>query len=68
LRYELKDDQLKKRIEKALDKCIDKIQKTQSDNGAWQDGGLGTRFTICFGKTMHLKVRKILEDMLIQIN
>src|SRR5688572_5575753 len=39
LRYELKDEQFKKRIEKALDKCIDKIQKTQSNNGAWQDGG-----------------------------
>ena len=39
LRYELKDEQLKKRIEKALDKCIEKIQNTQSDNGAWQDGG-----------------------------
>ena len=39
LRYELKDQQLKKRVEKALDKCIDKIQKTQSNNGAWQDGG-----------------------------
>lgn len=39
LRYEIKDEQLKKRIERALDKCIDKIQKTQSNNGAWQDGG-----------------------------
>ena len=39
LRYELKDEQLKKRIEKALDKCIDRIQKTQSNNGAWEDGG-----------------------------
>ena len=39
LRYDIKDVQLKKRIEKALDKCIDKIQKTQSNNGAWQDGG-----------------------------
>ena len=39
LRYEIKDEQLKKRIEKALDKCIDKIQKTQSTNGAWADGG-----------------------------
>ena len=39
LRYDIKDEQLKKRIEKALDKCIDKIQKTQSNNGAWQDGG-----------------------------
>lgn len=39
LRYELNDQQLKKRIEKALDICIEKIQKTQSNNGAWQDGG-----------------------------
>ena len=39
LRYEIKDEQLKKRIEKALDKCIAKIQKTQSNNGAWTDGG-----------------------------
>jgi hypothetical protein len=39
LRYDIKDENLKKRIEKALDKCIDKIQKTQSNNGAWQDGG-----------------------------
>ena len=39
LRYDIKDEHLKKRIEKALDKCIDKIQKTQSNNGAWQDGG-----------------------------
>ena len=39
LRYEINDEQLKKRIEKALDICIDKIQKTQNNNGAWQDGG-----------------------------
>ena len=39
LRYELNDDVLKKRVEKALDKCVSKIQQTQSDNGAWQDGG-----------------------------
>ena len=39
LHYELKDEQLKKRIEKALDMCIAKIQMTQSNNGAWQDGG-----------------------------
>lgn len=39
LRYDLKDDQLKQRVERALDKCIDKIQKTQSNNGAWQEGG-----------------------------
>ncbi|HEX6845736.1 MAG TPA: hypothetical protein VF144_02105, partial [Chitinophagaceae bacterium] len=39
LRSDIKDEQIKRRIEKALDKCIDKIQKTQSNNGAWQDGG-----------------------------
>ena len=39
LRYELKDEELKKRVERALDKCIAKIQKTQSNNGAWQNGG-----------------------------
>ena len=39
LRYELNDEQLKKRVERALDKCIAKIQKTQSSNGAWQNGG-----------------------------
>lgn len=39
LRYDLKDEALKKRIEKALDICIAKIQKTQSSSGAWTDGG-----------------------------
>src|SRR5687768_10287653 len=39
LRYELNDDVLKKRVEKALDKCVSKIQQTQSNNGAWRDGG-----------------------------
>jgi hypothetical protein len=39
LRYELKDEELKKRVERALDKCIAKIQKTQSSSGAWQNGG-----------------------------
>ncbi|TAL48081.1 MAG: hypothetical protein EPN92_04125 [Chitinophagaceae bacterium] len=39
LRYELKNEQLKKRIEKALDKCVAKIQQTQSANGSWADGG-----------------------------
>src|SRR6185503_1285983 len=39
LRYELNDEALKKRIEKALDKCITKIQQTQNSNGAWADGG-----------------------------
>ena len=39
LRYELNDEALKKRIEKALDICIAKIQQTQNTNGAWADGG-----------------------------
>jgi hypothetical protein len=39
LRYNLKDEQLKQRVERALDKCIAKVQKTQSNNGAWQNGG-----------------------------
>ena len=39
LRYDLKDEVLKKRIENALDVCIAKIQKTQSASGAWVDGG-----------------------------
>jgi hypothetical protein len=39
LRYEPNDEALKKRIEKALDICIAKIQQTQNTNGAWADGG-----------------------------
>ncbi len=39
LRYELKNEELRKRVERALDKCIARIQKTQSNNGAWQNGG-----------------------------
>lgn len=39
LRYEIADAQLKKRIEKALDKCVGRIQKTQDKDGSWKDGG-----------------------------
>ena len=39
LRYELKDETFRKRIEKALDICIAKIQQTQNSSGAWADGG-----------------------------
>lgn len=39
LRYEISDAQLKKRIEKALDKCVSRIQKGQSNDGSWKDGG-----------------------------
>jgi hypothetical protein len=39
LRYEIADVQQKKRIEKALDKCVGRIQKTQDKDGSWKDGG-----------------------------
>ena len=39
LRYDLKDDAMKKRVEKALDKCVTRIQKSQDKDGSWKDGG-----------------------------
>ncbi len=39
LRYDITDAQLKKRIEKALDKCVARIQKGQDTDGGWKDGG-----------------------------
>jgi hypothetical protein len=39
LRYDISDAQMKKRIEKALDKCVTRIQKGQSNDGSWKDGG-----------------------------
>jgi hypothetical protein len=39
LRFDITDTQLKKRIEKALDKCIARIQKGQDTDGSWKDGG-----------------------------
>lgn len=39
LRYEIKDAGVKKRIEKAIDKCITRIQKSQDNDGSWKDGG-----------------------------
>lgn len=39
LRYKLDDAQLKKRVEKALDKCIARIQNGQDKDGSWKDGG-----------------------------
>jgi len=39
LRYDISDAQLKKRIEKALDKCVTRIQKGQDTDGSWKDGG-----------------------------
>ncbi len=38
LRYDL-DTEMKKRVEKALDKCVTRIQKTQDKDGSWKDGG-----------------------------
>jgi hypothetical protein len=39
LRYDISDANLKKRIEKALDKCVARIQKGQDVDGGWKDGG-----------------------------
>jgi hypothetical protein len=39
LRYDISDASMKKRIEKALDKCVARIQKGQSNDGSWKDGG-----------------------------
>ncbi len=39
LRYDIPDAQQKKRIEKALDKCVARIQNGQDKDGSWKDGG-----------------------------
>lgn len=39
LRYDLKDAAMKKRIETALDKCVNRIEKSQDADGSWKDGG-----------------------------
>lgn len=39
LRYEIKDAELKKRIERALDICISRIETTQAADGSWKEGG-----------------------------
>jgi len=39
LRYTISDAELKKRIEKALDKCVIRIQECQDEDGSWKDGG-----------------------------
>ncbi len=39
LRYEIADASVKKRIEKALDKCVARIEKGQDTDGSWKDGG-----------------------------
>ena len=42
LRYTISDAELKKRIEKALDKCVIRIQECQDDDGILKDGGWAT--------------------------
>jgi hypothetical protein len=39
IRYNISDPSLKRRIEKALDKCIHRIEKGQDTDGSWKDGG-----------------------------
>ena len=39
LRYPVSDEAMKTRIEKALDKCVARIQRTQDKDGSWKDGG-----------------------------
>ncbi len=39
LRYPVTDEVMKTRIEKALDKCVARIQRTQDKDGSWKDGG-----------------------------
>ncbi len=39
LRYQLNNEGIKKRIEKALDKCVARIQQGQDEDGSWRDGG-----------------------------
>jgi len=39
LHYEIADISIKRRIEKALDKCVARIQSGQDKDGSWKDGG-----------------------------
>lgn len=39
LHYLKQDDAQKQRIQKALNKCIAKIQQSQDNDGSWKDGG-----------------------------
>jgi hypothetical protein len=39
LHYQQNNQELKKRIDKALGKCIGRIQKGQDKDGSWKDGG-----------------------------
>jgi hypothetical protein len=39
LRYQQNNQELKKNVDKALDKCIARIQRGQDKDGSWKDGG-----------------------------
>lgn len=39
LHYMKQDDAMKQRIQKAMNKCIAKIQQSQDNDGSWKDGG-----------------------------
>ncbi|HEY0679033.1 MAG TPA: hypothetical protein VGD17_12150 [Chitinophagaceae bacterium] len=39
LHYMKQDSDLKQRIEKAMNKCVSKIQQSQDNDGSWKDGG-----------------------------
>ncbi|HEX7847557.1 MAG TPA: hypothetical protein VF476_17275, partial [Chitinophagaceae bacterium] len=39
LRYPITDMAIKARVEKALDKCVIRIEKSQDSDGSWKDGG-----------------------------
>ena len=39
LHYMKQDDAMKQRVEKALNKCIAKVQQSQDNDGSWKDGG-----------------------------
>lgn len=39
LHYMKENDPMKPRIEKALNKCIAKVQQSQDNDGSWKDGG-----------------------------
>ena len=56
LRFDITDAQLKKRIEKALDKCVARIQKGQDKDGSWKDGGWAPVLQSAL-PTMHWKVQ-----------
>ena len=39
MHYQQNNQELKKRVDKAIDKCIGRIQRAQDKDGSWKDGG-----------------------------